>query len=67
MHICEAIITPLEAIGQAFMIDPQAMQDRGMKIMHTDPVLHSPIPEFIRCAIRRSAFGSTALSPKGTG
>ena len=33
VHICQAEIAPLVTIGQALMIDPQQMQDRGIQIV----------------------------------
>ena len=40
MHIRQAELAALETIGEAFVIDAEAVQDGGLKVMHMDWVFN---------------------------
>ncbi len=39
MHVGETIVTPLEAVGETFMVDAEAVQDRGVKVVNMHRIL----------------------------
>lgn len=46
-HIREAVIAPLVAIGEPFVVDAQTVQQGGLKIVHVDRVRDHLVPEFV--------------------
>ena len=60
VNISQAEVTSGIAIGQLFVINPQQMQDRGMKIMHMHRILRRVHSEFVGSAINRPPFDSTS-------
>ena len=40
VDVGQAVVTALEAIGQAFMIDPQTVKNCGLQIMHVNRIFH---------------------------
>jgi len=41
VHVRQTEITPLEAIGQFFVIEPQQMQNGGLQIVDMDFIAHN--------------------------
>ena len=56
-HPSEPGVQTLELHGQAKMINPEQMQECGMKVMNAHRILNRSIAQFIR-----SSVGQTALN-----
>jgi hypothetical protein len=51
MDIRQPIVSALEAVGQAGVIDSEQMEGGGVQVMHMDRVLNDVVTEFIRLAV----------------
>ena len=60
MNIGQAVIAPLETMGQSFMIDAHGMQYGGMKIVYVDRVFNNVVTKLIRFAVRDSTLNAAA-------
>ena len=67
MHVSEAIVSPLEAIGQAFVVNAQQVQQGGLEIMDVDPVLDRADAKVIRCTICETRLDASTGHPSGEG
>ena len=65
MHIGETEVTPLEAIGQLLVVDPQQMQHRGVEIVHVDRVLRDVVAEVIGLPMDVAFLDSGTGHPQG--
>src|SRR5438876_5309106 len=64
MHIRQPEIPPLEPIRQPRMVDPQAVQNRRVEIMHVHRVLHDVVAVIIRLAVADPRLDSAAGHPE---
>ena len=51
MHISQAEMATLVLVGQAFVIDPQKVEDGGVKIMNMNPAFRDTVGVFIRLTV----------------
>src|SRR5437660_11157424 len=65
VHVGEAEIPALEAVGQLRVVDPQAVQDGGVQVMHMDGVVDDVVAEVVRLAIDQAPFDASAGHPNG--
>jgi hypothetical protein len=65
MDIGKTESSPLVAESELFMIDPHQMQQRSLKIMYMDGILHNIIAKIIGDAMRISRPDSGAGHPHG--
>ena len=65
MNVGQAIIPTLEAVGQSFMIDAQAVQNRGMKIMHMHRIFRDVIARVIGLPVAYPRFHTATGHPEG--
>ena len=64
MDVGQAVIAALESIGQTFMIDSQAVQNRGMKVMDMNGILFDVVAEIIRLSVFDSRLNPTPGHPQ---
>jgi len=57
----------LKFIGEAFVVDAEQVQQRGLKIMDVDGAFDGAHAEFVAGAVGDTAFHATASHPKGEG
>ena len=55
-HARQTLVETLELVGEALVIDPQQVQDRGVEIVDVDGVGGDVVREFIRLAVDRARF-----------
>ncbi len=51
MHVREPKLPALEAEGQAFVIDAEQVQNRGLKVVHVNRIFHHVEAKFIALTI----------------
>ena len=54
MHVSEAKMASLILKGQAFVIDPQKMQDGRVKVMNMNPAFGYAVGVLVRLTVGRS-------------
>ena len=64
MHIGEPEISPRVAIGQSFVIDPQEVEESGVKIVHADLVLDSEVAKVVGRPVDRAALHPPTGKPQ---
>src|SRR5687767_1568663 len=62
-HVGEAEVAALESERELLVIDAEAMQERGVKIVNVDRVLDNVVTEVVRLAERNAAFDTAARHP----
>ena len=55
MHVGQAEIATLEAIGQLLVIDAQAVQDRGVQVVNVDRLVGDVVAEIVGLAVDDAA------------
>ena len=63
MNIGQSEVPTLEAIGQAFVVDPEQVQHGGVQVMDMDFVLHGTVAKFICCSPGKAGLDSTTCHP----
>ena len=63
MHVGQTEVTPLELECQLVVVDPQAMQDRGVQVMHMDGVFGDVVAVVVGLAMRHTAADSAPGHP----
>ena len=64
MHIGEAEVSSLVAVGQAFMVNPHEMKEGGMEIMHMHFVVADDVgAEVIGCSVDQAALDAAPGHP----
>ena len=63
MHIGQAEVSAAVAIGQAFVIETQQVQDRGVQVVDVDGVLGGHVAELIGVAVGETTFHAAAGEP----
>lgn len=51
MHICQAEISALEAVGEAFVVEAHEVQDRGVEVVDMDFTGVDAEAEFVGAAV----------------
>ncbi len=51
MHVCQAVSPPLVLECQSLVVDSQAMQQRGVQVMHVNGVFHDVVRIVVGCAM----------------
>ena len=67
MHVGQAEIAAGVVISQAFVVEPQAMQDRGLQIMHVRGFLDDMEAQIVRRAKCPARFDAPAGKPHRVG
>ena len=67
MNIGETEIASRVAKGELFMIEPEQMQNRGMKIVNVDSIFDDMISDVVGFPVNDSPLYSTAGEPAGKG
>ena len=65
MHVSEAEVAAIVAVGETFVVDAEQMQNRGVKVVHVDFVSHGHVTEFIRGPESEPGLGAAAGEPNG--
>src|SRR5262245_52632958 len=63
VDIGEAVMAALEAVGEAFVIDPQAIKDGGLQIVNVNRVLGDVEGKIISAAVGDARFYAAAGQP----
>ena len=63
MHIGQSVVAALELEGQTMMVDPQAMQNRRIQIMHMDGIASDVVTVVVRLTVRHSTANSPTRHP----
>ena len=63
MHIRQPEIPPLEFVGQLFVINPQLIQHRRVKVVYVNDILHRVISQIIALPMCDAAFDPAAGHP----
>jgi hypothetical protein len=63
--IGDSFFQSLPLVYQVAVIHAQQMQQRGMKIMNADAILHSLVADFVRCAMDLTLFYAGTRHPHG--
>lgn len=63
MHIGEAKMAPLVLEGQAFVIDPQKVENGRVKIMNMNPAFRDTVRVFVRLTVGRTGLNPTPGKP----
>ena len=63
MYVGQAIVTPLEFVGELGVIDTELVKNGGMQIVHVDGLVHDVVAEVIRSAIGDTRFDTAACHP----
>ena len=63
MHIGEAEISALEAVGEAFVIEAELMQNCRVQVMHVDGAVGDFVAEIVARAVNFSGFEASSGSP----
>ena len=64
MHIGEPEITALGPEGQPFMIDAEAMENRGVEVVDVNAVVHEVVGEVVGLTENEPALHTTAGHPQ---
>src|SRR2546422_6900473 len=64
-NVSQAEIAALEAISEPQVIDPQQVENRGVKVVHVNGVLRSVVAQVIGVAVRDSTLDPAAGHPHG--
>ena len=59
-HVGQPIVAPAVAVGQPRMVQPKQVQDRGVEIVHVDPVFCDRRADVVGRSVREAAFDSGA-------
>src|ERR1017187_9420591 len=65
MHIREPELTALVSVGQAFVIETQALKNRGLKIVNLHLVLDNVESHFVSGAVSQAGLDAAACQPHG--
>ena len=60
MHVGQPVVASLELKRQPVMVDTQAMQDRGVQIMHVDGIAGDVVAVIVCLTMRHSTPNSSA-------
>ena len=52
MHVGQAVVAALEAVGQLRVVEAEQVQDRGLQVVDVDLVLGDAEAEFVGLAVR---------------
>ncbi len=63
MDVRQAEIAALEPIGQPLVIDPEAVQQRGVEIVNMDRILGDVVAEVVGLPVRDARFDAAAGRP----
>ena len=63
MHIGEAEMATLILEGQAFVIDPQKVEDSRVKIMNMNPAFRDTVRVLVRLTVGRTGLNPTTGKP----
>jgi hypothetical protein len=64
-YICQTEVAALKFVGQLGVIDAQAMEDRGVKVVDVDGVFHYVIAEVVGLAMGKAALDAATGHPNG--
>ena len=64
-HIRQPEITAGISVGQFLVIQSQLIQDRRMKIVHVDFILHGAMTEVVGCAVGKAGLHTATGQPGG--
>ncbi len=67
MNVCQAKVAALKAKREAFVVDAEKMQERGMQVVNVNLSLDDAKAEFIGFAVDDSRLGSAAGDPHRKG
>ena len=67
MHIRQAELAALEAIGEAFVIDAEAMENRGLEVVDVHGILQGIEAEIIRATESHTGLDTAAGHPDREG
>ncbi len=70
VHVGQAEVAALEAVGQPLVVDAQAVQDRGVQVVDVDRLLGDVVAEVVglavdRCPASRRRRPSTCVKLRG--
>src|ERR1041384_6846954 len=65
VNVCEPVLTALKAIGQPFVIETEAAQNRCLEIVDVDGVFRDVKGKVVRLAVDPSRFDATTREPDG--
>ena len=63
MHVGQAEVAAGVAVGQAFVVEAQQVQQRGVQVVDADAVLDGAETEFVSRAVGQAPFDATAGQP----
>jgi hypothetical protein len=63
VDIGETVMTSLETVGEAFVIDSEAIQDGGLQVMHVDWVFSDIEREIVGGAVSDAGFDPATGQP----
>jgi uncharacterized protein YwbE len=67
MNVGQSKVTASVTVGQAFMIESQAMHDRCLQIVRVDGVFDHMEAKIVRFAILKASLGTAPCHPHGIG
>ena len=65
MNVGEPKISASEAIGQAFMVNSQNVQNGCMEIVHRADIFYGEHSHFVSCTVHNTAFYTATSKPDG--
>ena len=65
MHIGQSEVAALKAIGKLLVVNPEAVEDRCIEIVHMDFVVGSKVAKLVGGSMRVSAANAAAGEPGG--
>ena len=65
VNIRQPVIAALEPVNQSFMVNAQAVQNGGVKIMHMDRIFRDVVAIIIGLTVAESRFDSPSGHPDG--
>src|SRR5437868_6295871 len=65
VDVGEPKVTALEAVGEAFVIEPQAMEDGGVEIVNVDGILRHVVTELVGFPIGDPRLDPASGHPDG--
>src|SRR4051794_8913291 len=63
MHVGQPIIAALRAERQAFVIDPQAVQDRGVEVVDVNRIAHDVVAVIVGFAVNVTGLDAATGQP----
>ena len=65
MDVGKAVVSAVVPEREAFVVEAELVEDRRVKVVHVDLVLHGEVPELVGLAVGEAGFETTAGEQNG--